>query len=127
VIFSKLRAIFRGLKGNSGYYVIILIPKSINSKNNKYLVFPKVFKHYNYIYAGVALDALDSQVQPLSRAAARSSLHVSPKFFICSLRSGELPTKVRRAFPATFLISGEFRFHPKVRLVVVFTGTSFFS
>jgi hypothetical protein len=30
--FSELRAIFRGLKG---IFVIILIPKSINSKNNK--------------------------------------------------------------------------------------------
>jgi hypothetical protein len=46
----------------------------------------------------------------LSRAAARSSLHPSPKFFIYSLRSGEFPTKVRRAFPATSDISGEFRF-----------------
>jgi hypothetical protein len=90
-------------------------------------MFPKVSKPYNYIYAGVALDALVSEVQPLSRAAARSSLHPSPKFCICSLRSGELSTKVRRAFPATLDISGEFRFHSEVCLVVLFTGTSFFS
>jgi hypothetical protein len=43
------------------------------------------------------------------------------------LRSGELPAKVRRAFPATSDISGEFRFHSEVCLVVLFTGTSFFS
>jgi hypothetical protein len=41
--FSELRAIFRGLKGNYGYYVIILIPKSINSKNNK---ISRVSKNY---------------------------------------------------------------------------------
>jgi hypothetical protein len=41
----------------------------------------------------------------LSWAAARSSLHPSPKFCIYSLRSGELPTKVRRAFPTTSDIS----------------------
>jgi hypothetical protein len=40
----------------------------------------------------------------------------TPRRCIYSLRSGELPTKVRRAFPATFLISGEFRFHPEVHL-----------
>jgi hypothetical protein len=32
---------------------------------------------------------------------------------------------VRRAFPATSDISGEFRFRSEVRLVVLFTGTSF--
>jgi hypothetical protein len=42
------------------------------------------------------------------------------------LRSGELPAKVRRAFPATSDISGEFRFDSEVRLVVLFTGTLFF-
>jgi hypothetical protein len=83
-------------------------------------MFPKVSKPYNYIYAGVALEALDSEVQPLPRAAARSSLHPSPKFFIYSLRSGELPTKVRRAFPVTFLISGENRHCCKVALIVLY-------
>jgi hypothetical protein len=34
---------------------------------------------------------------------------------------------VRRAFPATSDISGEFRFHSEVCLVVLFTGTSLFS
>jgi hypothetical protein len=92
--FSELRAIFRGLKGNSGYSAIILILKSINSKNNKISRVLKNYKPYNYIYAGVALDALDKEVQPLSRAAARSSIHPSPKFFIYSLRSGELPVLV---------------------------------
>jgi hypothetical protein len=43
------------------------------------------------------------------------------------LRSGELPAMVRRAFPTTSDISGEFRFHSEVRLVVLFTGTSLFS
>jgi hypothetical protein len=43
------------------------------------------------------------------------------------LRSGELPTKVRRAFPATSDISGEFRFHSEVHLVVLYTGTLFIS
>jgi hypothetical protein len=38
-----------------------------------------------------------------------------------SLRSGELPTKVWRAFPATFLISSEFRFHPEVYLDLLYT------
>jgi hypothetical protein len=42
------------------------------------------------------------------------------------LRSGELPVMVRRAFPATSDISGEFRFHSEVPLIVLFTGTSFF-
>jgi hypothetical protein len=83
-------------------------------------MFPKVSKPYNYIYAGVALDALVSEVQPLSRAAARSSLHPSPKFCIYSLRSGELSTKVRRAFPATFLVSGENHRCCKVALVVLY-------
>jgi hypothetical protein len=69
---------------------------------------------------------MDSEVQLLSRAAARSSHHLSPKFCIYSLRSGELPTKVRRAFSATSDISGEFHFHFEVPLVVLFTGTSFF-
>jgi hypothetical protein len=41
------------------------------------------------------------------------------------LRSGELAARVRRAFPATSDISGEFRFHYEVRLVVLFNGTSF--
>jgi hypothetical protein len=90
-------------------------------------MFPKVSKPYNYIYAGVALDALVSEVQPLSRAAARSSLHPSPKFFIYSLRSGELPAIVRRAFSATSDISGEFRFHSEVRLIVLYTDTLFIS
>jgi hypothetical protein len=44
-----------------------------------------------------------------------------------SLRSGELPAKVRRTFPTTFLISGEFRFYSEVCLVVLFTGTPFVS
>jgi hypothetical protein len=44
---------------------------------------------------------------------------------VYSLRSGELPMKVRRAFPATSDISGEFRFHPEVRLVVLYAGTPF--
>jgi hypothetical protein len=34
---------------------------------------------------------------------------------------------VRQAFPATSDISGEFRFHSEVRLIVLFTSTSFFS
>jgi hypothetical protein len=57
-------------------------------------VFSKVSKPYNYIYAGVALDVLDSEVQPLSRATARSSLHISPKFVMNSLRSGECSAMV---------------------------------
>jgi hypothetical protein len=83
-------------------------------------VFPKVSKPYNYIYAGVALDALVSEVQPLSRAAARSSLHPSPKFFIYSLRSGELPVIVRRAFPVSSSRSSEFRHHQKVPLDLLY-------
>jgi hypothetical protein len=62
--FSELRAIFHGLKGNFRFSEIILFAE--------------------------ALDALVSEVQPLSRATARSFLHPSPKFCIYSLRSGEL-------------------------------------
>jgi hypothetical protein len=43
------------------------------------------------------------------------------------LRSGELPAMIRRAFSATFDISGEFRFHSEVCLVVLFIGTPFVS
>jgi hypothetical protein len=63
----------------------------------------------------------------LSRAAARSSLHPSPKFCIYSLRSGELSTKVRRAFPATFLVSGENHRCCKVALVVLYAVVYSFS
>jgi hypothetical protein len=43
------------------------------------------------------------------------------------LRSGEFPIKVRRAFPATSDISGEFRFYSEVRLVIIYTGMLFIS
>jgi hypothetical protein len=62
-----------------------------------------------------------------SRVAARSSLHPSPKFVVYSLRSGELPTKVQRAFLATSNISGEFCFHSKVSLVVLFSVVYLFT
>jgi hypothetical protein len=96
-----------------------------------YVPIPWVKAHQNYRRGAPSLGNLSCsklEFSPfLSRAAARSSLHPSPKFCIYSLRSGELPTKVRRAFPATFLISGESRFHSEVCLVVLYPDTSSFS
>jgi hypothetical protein len=68
---------------------------------------------------------LTADLKTPSQAVARSSLHLSPKFVMYSLRSGEFPAKVRRVFPATSDISGKFRFHSEVRLVVLYTGTLF--
>jgi hypothetical protein len=91
-VISELWAIFRGLKGNSRVF-----RNYFYSRNKKYPEIKKirkVSKPYDYIYAGVALDALVSEVQPLLGAAARRSLHPSPKLFIYSLRSGELSNEV---------------------------------
>jgi hypothetical protein len=78
--FSELRVIFRGLKDNSRFSRIIFI-RGIK-------IIPKLrnFEKFSnprpiYIYVGVALDALDSEVQSLSRAAVRSCLYPSPNFF----------------------------------------------
>jgi hypothetical protein len=96
-----------------------------------YVPIPWVKAHQNYRRGAPSLGNLSCsklEFSPfLSRAAARSSLHPSPKFCIYSLRSGELPTKVRRAFPATFLVSGENRHCCKVVLVVPYAVLYSFS
>jgi hypothetical protein len=91
--FSELRTIFHGQKGNFRFSRIILFAELNNPEIKK---IQKVSKPNNYIYAGVALDALVLEVQPLSWAAAHSSLHPSPKFFIYNLRFGELSDELFR-------------------------------
>jgi hypothetical protein len=75
------------------------------------------------MYAGVALGALVSEVQPYREPplVAPSTPRRSSSCTAC------VPAKVRRAFPATSDISGEFRFHSEGSLVVLFSEVYLFA
>jgi hypothetical protein len=98
--FSELRTIFHGQKDNSIFFGIIfirgikIIPKFRNSEK-----FPNPTTIYIWRRSPWRPDFRST---PLSRAAAHSSLHLSPKFCIYSLRSGELSDELfrpNRRFP----------------------------